>query len=100
VFLGWGKRRRETLLGLYLDEENSFSSESFLSSSRVLGFFSCFSVFCRNGPVINSVKSVLRLGRKSVVGKMEKVDLRRGERVRELWMVRLRVVTEQSEKMW
>jgi len=36
VFLVWGRRRWRTWLGLYLDKKNSFSSESSLSSSRVL----------------------------------------------------------------
>ena len=34
--LGWDMRRCRTWLGLYLDKKNSFSSESSLSSSRVL----------------------------------------------------------------
>ena len=36
MFLGWGRRRCRTWLWLYLDKKNSFSSESSLSSSRVL----------------------------------------------------------------
>jgi len=95
VFLGWGKRRCKTRLGLYLDEENSFSFESSLSSSRVLGFFCCrFTLFCRNGLVIKSVKSVLRPDESLWLERfVESLDLSRSERVRELWMVRLRVVT-------
>ena len=36
MFLGWGRRRCRTWLWLYLDKKISFSSESSLSSSRVL----------------------------------------------------------------
>ena len=46
----WGRRRWRTWLGLYLDKKNSFSSESSLSSSRVLkdrGRYPCrMAFFC------------------------------------------------------